>query len=194
MPVDFICSFCGSLFRRPPSHRGVFCSPQCGWDSQRAQMRPLSERFWEHVPTGNFDSCWEWQGIRHPRDRYGLITLKRKTLRANRVSYLVCWGVDPGDLSVLHRCDNPPCVNPFHLFLGTPRDNTDDAYRKGRLAHGERVGTSKLTEAQVVEILSRYRAGGVLQTTLAAEFGVTKNLINQIVHRKAWRHLAAPEG
>jgi hypothetical protein len=77
------------------------------------------------------DGCWEWQGYRHPNG-YGRVSWLGKVQWAHRVVWQLCFGDIPDDLWVLHHCDNPPCCNPEHLFLGTPKDNTQDSIRKGR--------------------------------------------------------------
>jgi HNH endonuclease len=91
---------------------------------------------------------------------------------------------------VCHRCDNPPCCNPSHLFLGSPKDNLDDMYRKGRQRNlvGEQRAFAKLTQTQVLEIRARY-ASGEKQRDLASEFNVRQPRISKIVTRKAWRWL-----
>lgn len=154
---------------------------------------PLAERFWPKVSFG--PGCWEWQGARHVKaGGYGTFGLDRRTMvRAHRMSYELAVGPIPAGMLVLHRCDNPPCVRPSHLFLGTPKDNTADMDRKGRRRVGSRPGElnhhAKLTESQVVEIRRRYEAGEQAQA-LAVEFGVSSPLISYIGKRKAWRHVA----
>lgn len=93
-------------------------------------QRPnLEQRFWKKVH--KTDSCWLWTGAKF-KSGYGQIDDKGKTLRAHRVSYELRYGVTPGDFHVLHSCDNPPCVNPSHLFLGTVKDNMRDCISKNR--------------------------------------------------------------
>jgi Mor family transcriptional regulator len=96
-------------------------------------------------------------------------------------------------MDVLHHCDNPPCVNPEHLFLGTHRDNMLDRVKKGRskllAPKGEQIGTSVLTSDQVRDIRRRYRSGESRQFELAKEYGVGRSAIYSIVHRVSWRHV-----
>jgi hypothetical protein len=101
--------------------------------------RPLEERFWEKVRKGR--GCWLWMGTRSTQG-YGQLKppKKRPTIMAHRFAYELLVGPIPSGLLVCHRCDNPPCVRPDHLFLGTPLDNTLDAKAKGRLATGDRSG------------------------------------------------------
>ena len=108
------------------------------------------------------------------------------TIKAHRLAFLYANGRWPSGLC-LHRCDNPPCCNPSHLFEGTSHDNTSDAQRKGRLMRGERHWCARLTEADVKKILSDDRP----QRMVAAEFGVTKTTIGCILSRKTWAHVGA---
>lgn len=100
------------------------------------------------------------------------------------MSYELAHGPIPTGLMVLHRCDNRPCVNPAHLFLGTAADNAHDRDAKGRGARGERQGQKKLTWAAVRAIRERYRRG--LGAGLAREFGVSGAMVSIIIHRKGW--------
>lgn len=140
--------------------------------------------------------CWEWTGSRDPKG-YGciwgrdLVSGKRRPMRATRVMYLLHHGVVPlrSDLYICHRCDNPTCVNPDHLFAGTPKENNEDMYRKGRSRHavGSAVGASRLSAEQVLAI--RERAGTTSARSLAREFGVSHPAINDVINRKTWRHI-----
>lgn len=160
-------------------------------------IRPIAERFWKHVDKDGpqvrpeLERCWLWTGI---PDGHGYGQLKygrnpQRNLKAHRISYEIHFGEITNGLSVLHRCDNPPCVNPAHLFLGTPSDNMQDASAKFRFPCGEDSHYSKLTETDVRQIWSRCLAGDTL-STIAADFGVSVGAVYYIKERKTWKHLA----
>jgi len=148
------------------------------------------QRFWNKVNVGDLDDCWEWQGSKS-FDGYGRLSVSGKTIASHRISWVISNGKIPKDLCVLHRCDNPGCVNPNHLFLGTRKDNVYDAMRKNRRANvqGENAGNSKLTEKDVISIREEYRAGGISQNQLARKYNVTQANIWMVIHRKSWWHI-----
>ncbi len=147
-------------------------------------------RFWTKVALG--DSCWEWTASRVGKMRYGYFsTGSRSYAKAHRWSYEYFFGLIPDGLLVCHHCDNPPCVRPDHLFLGTNSDNMVDASNKGRLllSSGERHYDARLTESAVREIRRRYANGGITQEELARRYDVTISGINQAINRVTWRHV-----
>lgn len=162
----------------------------------RTRYPPWQDRFWGSVNRGAPEECWEWTGARNHKG-YGCgVRVGDGRLLAHRHSWEIHNGRPiPDGLLVCHHCDNPPCVNPAHLFLGTTKDNTRDAMAKGRLApppglRGSQNGTAKLTEAEVQEIRRRYAAGGIAMAALGQEFGIGAPHVHDIVHRKCWAWLA----
>lgn len=150
--------------------------------------RPMAERFWPKVQKG--PGCWLWIG--GFCGKYGTISRGSKSLGcigAHVASYEINVG-PTGGLWVLHKCDNPACVRPDHLMLGTALDNTRDMIAKGRAAdrRGERAPMVKLTEADVHAIRRRVRQGEK-QCHVAIAFGVTQGAVSGIVNRKLWSHI-----
>ena len=136
--------------------------------------------------------CWNWTASRTPQG-YGYIRIKKKTLQAHRVMYAIAVGPIPAGVWVLHVCDNPCCVNPKHLFLGSRHDNIDDMVRKNRhfKPRGESHPRAKLTLEQVEDIRRRAMTGTRgnkfgNQGDLAREFNVTRQAIVAIVHKHSW--------
>lgn len=126
------------------------------------------------------NGCWEWTASRDTGG-YGAFGIDGKLKRAHRVAFELTKGAIPDGFCVLHRCDNPGCVNPAHLWVGTVADNMADKAAKGRIS-------AKLTESGVVAIRRAYERGGVSQQQLAQEYSVTQTLISHIVNRTIWRH------
>jgi len=147
----------------------------------------VAARFWGHVRVLGQDECWPWMASR--TSGYGEFWVS-KTLhaRAHRVAWTISNGTIPNGLFVLHRCDNRPCCNPRHLFVGTSKDNVRDMVQKDRHTRGERNGQVVLTEAAVRDIVSRY-VSGERSRMIAAAYGVSHSLVSRIVTGKAWAHL-----
>jgi hypothetical protein len=118
-----------------------------------------------------------------------MLAVNRKKYAAHRVSYEMANGLIPDDLQVCHHCDNPSCVNPDHLFLGTNSDNVADCISKGRQTRGSSHPVAKLTEQQVLDIRTKYASGLFLQREIAAEYGITQDNVSYIIHRKTWKHI-----
>lgn len=145
-------------------------------------------RFWAKVDKRGPDECWEWTDFRDPFG-YGKIGIDGKNKQAHRFSYELHYGSIAEGLCVCHHCDNPGCVNPAHLFLGTTDDNNKDRERKGRGIQGSTHHHAVLTEAQVIEIRRKYVRRIVTYSALASEYGVAKSTIAGIIERKAWQHI-----
>jgi len=142
------------------------------------------KRFWDKVDKSG--DCWIWTACCN-KDGYGRFGIGRhKTVLAHRHSYELEHGSIQASAHVLHKCDNPPCVNPAHLFIGDQVSNMLDRDQKGRVAKGEAAGPSKLSADQVREI--RARANEPRQV-LADEFGMSLRGIGSIIARDNWRHI-----
>ena len=182
------CFQCGAVYA-PWNGTQQFCSFRC---RSAAKTRPLKDRLLEKIAVNSVTGCWEFTGYRDPNG-YGRIQVKRGRDRlAHRMSWTVLRGAIPEGLDVLHRCDNPPCVNPDHLFLGTAADNHADMIAKGRGRSNPRRGIennkAKLTEAEVIAIRD-LASSGKSTYAIAEMFGVTRPNIGYIVNGKTWRHL-----
>ena len=149
-------------------------------------MKTLKERFEAKLVKG--DGCWVWTSQKD--NGYGRIWANGRPRWAHRVAYQLYVGEIPDGLCVCHHCDNPSCVNPAHMFLGTKADNTHDCMSKGRKASqsGEKNGNVKLTEAQVRTIREK-RENGVSSSVLEKEFGVAQRTISSIVLRDRWANV-----
>lgn len=143
-------------------------------------------RFWEKVERLGPDQCWSWRGTRG-RGGYGRFWFQERTHAAHRVSWIFENGEFEPRLLVCHKCDNPSCVNPNHLFLGNQSENVVDMVRKGR--RGALCGNRKLTESDVLEIRRVYALGGATHKELSSRYGVGPYAIGAITRNKTWRHL-----
>ena len=137
---------------------------------------PVSQRYIQKVSVGHPGECWGWVGSTTVFG-YGQIHHEGRLQQAHRVAWTLANGPIPDGMWVLHRCDNPPCTNPDHLFLGSRKDNMMDAARKGRIATH-----AKLTPDQVHAIRSSQQRGA----DLAREYNVSPALISMIIHRQRW--------
>lgn len=157
------------------------------WVAGELSRKPSDEeRFWSHVEkTGG---CWLWTASRSKQGRgYGQFFAGRVRINAHRYSWEFHRGPIPPGLVVMHRCDNPPCVNPAHLALGTHVENQADKVLKDRQARGESAGRTKLCAAEALEIHRRSNSEPLLK--LAREFGVNSATVWAIKVGRSWRHL-----
>lgn len=217
--MDNCCRMCGGP---KESNRPFFCSSSCvqrynhkfgAVGRTRKLVIPKGPRrvkgaefntpevFWSRVDKGI--DCWVWTAKSRNSGGYGSFRYKGKQRSTHRIAYELTFGPIPAGMCVLHRCDNPPCCNPAHLFLGTVADNSADMVSKGRQATGVSVSRrdmstarrgskhpdAKLTEASVREIRQRHESGESYYK-LAERYGVQFGTIGKIVRREAWKHVA----
>lgn len=153
----------------------------------------LEKRFWSKVNKQEVDGCWEWTACLKPQG-YGNFGIGRNHMYAHRLSWEMSNGPIPEGMLICHKCDNRKCVRQDHLFLGTVKDNSQDALKKGRLSKppvkwGVKNQFHVFTEDQVREIRRRYRRESrnvSNASALAQEFGVTKDAVKRVLARKTW--------
>jgi len=157
------------------------------------KSKPVEDRFWLKVK--RTESCWIWIGSLDGRGYGQIMTNPKGNKReiASRVSWQIHFGEIPAGMDVLHRCDNPPCVRPDHLFTGTARDNALDMVIKkrnvSRPPRGECVNTAKLTAIAVIKLRSDHTTGGFTYVDLGRKYGITPVSARRIVLRRSWRHV-----
>ncbi len=190
MRVDRTCLVCGTQFKAHECDirkgRGKLCSQKCKFAFLQP---PLEVRFWNAVDKSG--ECWLWTANKD-KDGYGKIYANRKHVRAHRVSWELHVGPIPSGLQVLHNCpsgDNPSCVNPAHLFLGTGLTNMRDKVAKGRCPRGETSGKAKLTNADVIAIRSAFDAGERNVSAIARRFNIHYSTAGDIIRREIWKHV-----
>ena len=187
-----ICQTCGEEFYCPPSsikkskNGGRFCSRECYQRPRRE--RTLQERFWDEMKSvPRIDGqCWIWPG--YTSHEYGTIQKIEgrinKSIGAHRVSFEIFHGSSNPDLNVLHHCDNPPCVNPEHLYQGTDKDNMRDMIVRDRI----NIITRKLSHSDVYAIRSLI-SQGISRTQIAKAYHITVGHVSAIKTGKVWSHL-----
>lgn len=214
MKITLHCIVCGKPFETWPSRIKTgdpkYCSLGCRGNNRI--KKTIATRFWEHVDKKSDIECWLWKGSFNEHG-YGQLfvgtvqsqngKVAQKHAPAHRISYQLFNGTIPRGLFVLHRCDTPSCVNPKHLFIGTQLDNMKDASNKGRmscgdkhyahthpelLARGEKHGSSKLREQDIIKI-RELAASGIKQSEIASLYSIGQYEVSRIVSRKRWCHV-----
>lgn len=185
-----VCETCRSefIFQPIPSAvrrgRGRFCSSGC------AHIVPLADRFFSKIGAKSSGGCILWNG--HVKDNgYGDIHERHagRLLSAHRVAYDLMVGPIPEGMCVLHRCDNPPCINPTHLFLGTQLDNIADMVAKGRQSRGSGKGANVKLDDNIVRDVRRRIASGDSNTAIGRDLGVSHVTISDIRTGRTWSHV-----
>ncbi len=151
--------------------------------------KKAARRFWSRVQRGGPDECWptNWP----PNDRgYGVFGLRaRQNVYAHRFAWVLLRGPIPRGLCVLHKCDNPPCANPAHLFLGTKTTNAADREAKGRTPQGERSHNAKISneDARTIRELASL---SIRYGEIALRFGMSRGQVSRIVTGKQWKKIS----
>lgn len=199
--VPKICSVdgCEKPCGKPHSSSAKFC------EMHRARMRrfgttdeppgahaPAEVRFWKYVVKAGPDDCWVWTGAKAPGG-YGVIGVaarKIRAYRAHRLSWEMANGQPaPDGMVVMHKCDNPPCVNPAHLKLGTYADNTADMMAKGRKVDAGAPGVSNCNAVLTADLVRYIRASDKTNVELAREIGVTRATVRKARLGISWPHI-----
>ena len=183
--IQRTCVICGKTFSRQGAKISDYCSAPCFNQSLR---KDIAVAFWAKVEKTATD-CWLWTGSKH-QSGHGLFTMGKdgRTIGAHRFAYEQVYGPIPYGLIVCHHCDNPSCVRPDHLFLGTRAINNQDRDIKGRQAKGQSIWRSKLTEDDICAIRSASGKRGFLKA-LAEHYGVAQRTISAIRHGRLWKHI-----
>jgi hypothetical protein len=196
MRIQCICPVCGTTFERWRSKATrQFCSRSCGNQGRRREN--VRDRFWAKVdhhgpiPPHRLDlgPCWIWTASRTIHG-YGKFFYQDRLRGAHIVAYILSAGHEPPPDApcILHACDggNIGCVRPSHLFAGTQQDNMTDMILKGRACLGPGRALAKLSYALADEIRARYATGRESHETLAANYGVSRTAISQVLNRLTW--------
>ena len=188
------CDLCGSAFYRDKRNtwahwaKARFCSRTCsaiyGGEKKQQQTPTLSSAFWAKVEKGQDGDCWKWLGCTD-KDGYGLLTFRKKQLRAARVAVTISGKPMRDEDQACHSCGNNWCCNPSHIYAGTPIQNNADKIAHGTHKAGSQVYCAVLDEIHIPDI----RASNLSNATLGRIYGVSASAICHVKRRKTWRHV-----
>lgn len=198
---DKICPNCSKSFNRDLNksigdfRKRKFCSFKCATSfnsgENHARYKSIKDKLEGNVVKSE-SGCWEWVGTKRGSSsgvHYGGTNIGRKSVLAHRASYEFYIGVIPENMLVCHKCDNPKCINPDHLFLGTRLDNAKDMANKHRGTCGEKSSNSKLSNTKSFEIIFAAKNKNMKQKEIAYVFGISEKTVNKLFNRKSWKHL-----
>lgn len=185
-----ICLVCGKSYYK---YRNVlkYCSRKCSSQTRKINVdenynEKIRVRIKQNITIYKETGCWVWTRYKSELGR-GNLWYNGKTIASARVSYMVFKGNIPENYYVCHACDNPTCVNPDHLWIGTYQDNTNDRENKKRGAKGEKISISKLKEFMICEI-KKDRVSGMTQQAIAEKYNVHQSTISNILRNRTWKH------
>lgn len=157
------------------------------WGRSGRKRMSLEEKFWEKVDKKGEDECWNWKGALN-KDRYGQFNYKGKPKLSHIVSYILVHGNVPKGLFILHKCNNPSCVNPKHLYIGTQADNMKQMVKDGRSLYGEKNPNSKLNWEIVNKIRAEYvNDRNITIRKLSNKYNMPLGTIQNIIEDKTWK-------
>lgn len=153
-------------------------------------MNDWEKRFWEKVKILSKNACWEWQAGKFHYG-HGQFSLKRKNFKAHRISYILTKGSIPNGKCVLHKCDNPPCCNPSHLYVGTQKDNAQDRKKRGRQnsQKGSKHSQCIFDEKIVLKIRKSFSGKRGEYGSIAKKYGVDRKTIFNLITKRSWNHI-----
>lgn len=143
---------------------------------------------WKNVKIKRSDECWEWTKYKL-KNGYGEMGINNKVYLVHRIVYEQIYGYIPDGLYILHKCNNPSCCNPKHLYLGTQKDNMKQMSEDGRSARGEKSSSAKLKVEDVLEIRKLYSTEKYYHWELGEMFGVSRQQITKILNNQNWKHI-----
>jgi len=147
---------------------------------------------WKRINKRDENDCWEWVGGKD-KDGYGRMMIDRHNYRTHRLTYIETYGSIPEGLIICHRCNNPSCCNPNHLYAGTIRENSQQCTKEGRRVSGEKHYKTILSDKDILKIRSLYSTGTFSQRELGRMFGVTQAAIWYIINNKTRKYILTEE-